>query len=496
MTIHNDTSIHYILFYHKDYVFVLKQERNSKVLYDEDQEKATNCLSKHSIIIAGAGCGKTTTLIKKIKRIINSGVNENEILVISFTNETVNNFIKKCPYRINVNTFHKEALKYIQNNYDIADEYMIENVIKIFLENIPDKLKKKIYHNFQGRFKFYNKLNYKLLISSDSSMCPVKMIKNICRIIKTNNISIEKLSAKNFNSKEKILIYCSSKIIKLYNKELEDNKLIDFDDIIIKATDYINKHNVHIKYKYILVDEYQDISIIRENFLKALVDKSKSILTVVGDDWQSIYRFSGSNISLFLNFEKRYKETQKFLIRNTYRCPQKIINISTKFILKNKIQIKKEIISTNKNKGNFKKIYTSNEPKTLYKIISKITDDKSVLIISRNNYDIYKYTSKELEYKNNSFIINGKKKNNIRFMTIHKSKGLEADIVIIINLKSGKNGFPSSKYIGLEEKLINCKEPIKHAEERRLFYVAITRTKSDLYMIINKKNSSIFANET
>ena len=466
------------------------------MIFDEDQENATNCLSNHSIIVAGAGCGKTTTLVKKIDKIIKSGVSENEILVISFTNEAVNNFIKKCPYSVKITTFHKEALEYINDNYEIADEYIIENIIKCFLENISQKLKKKIYYNFQNRFRLYSDESYATLLSSESSTSPIKVIKNICRIIKTNNINVSKLKANIFNNFEKVLIYCSTKVLDIYTKQLDENKLIDFDDIIIKATNYINRNEIKAKYKHILVDEYQDISIIRENFLSSLVSKNKAILTVVGDDWQSIYRFSGSNISLFLNFEKRYHNSKRYLIRNTYRCPQKIVNISTKFILKNKMQIKKEIISNNFTKSIVKKIYSNNEKKSLYKIISKIPNDKSVLIISRNNYDIYNYTSKKIKYINNKFIINGAMNKNIRFMTIHKSKGLEADIVIIINLTSGQDGFPSNKSLNIEEKLINCNEPIKYAEDRRLFYVAITRTKSDLYMIINKKNSSIFVNET
>ncbi len=463
---------------------------------DIDQEKASDCLKNHSLIIAGAGCGKTTTLLKKIEKIISSGVNEKEILAISFTNETVNNLKEKCKYNIKISTFHKLALEYIKEDYDIADEYIIYDVIRKFLKNIPDKLKKYLYYRFSDKTSKYSDKRYEKTLLSDSSTSLSNTLKNICKIIKTNNVEIKNLQSKKFSKTEKILIYCATKILNIYQINLEENNLLDFDDIIIKATHIIKNTRIYPQYKHILVDEYQDISFIREKFLEALANKNNAILTVVGDDWQSIYRFSGSNISLFLDFEKRYKNAKKYFIQNTYRCPQKIINISTKFILKNKMQIKKTIISNNNNKGIYKKIYTMNNSKCLYKILTKIPENKEVLILSRNNYDINNYTSKRINYVNNKFIIDGITKENIRFMTIHSAKGLEADVVIIINLTSGNNGLPSSKVLKIEEKLIDCNESIRHAEERRLFYVALTRTKSDLYMIINKKNSSIFVNET
>ena len=462
---------------------------------DYEQDIAAKCLNNNSIIIAGAGCGKTTTLIKKIDNLIKSGIKENDILVLSYTNETVNNFKQKCHYNIKVLTFHKAALEFQDHEYDIADDFIIDKVILDFLTNLNMKLKKKIFHMWY-RYKIYNDKNYYSFINETNSTSIFKVIKNACKIIKTNNININNLECKTFGKNEIFMLYVINKIIGNYNNELYKNNFIDFDDMIVLATKNITSGVVKHNYKHILVDEYQDISQIRQNFLKALVKSNNSIITVVGDDWQSIYQFSGSNLNIFLNYKNEFNNVKVFYITNTYRCPQKIINMSSKFILKNKLQINKKLNSVNKHKGKFKKIYTNNFKNVLYNILKSISNDKSVLVLSRNSFDIQKYISKKLRIDSDTLFLDNKKMSNIKYMTIHKSKGLEADVVIIINLSSGYNGFPSNKNTRFIEKIIGYHEPIKYAEERRLFYVALTRTKSDLYLIINKKNSSIFTNET
>lgn len=462
---------------------------------DNQQREAANYLFGHSLIIAGAGSGKTTTLIRKIDNIILKGTNENEILVISYTNETVKNFIKKCKYNIDVMTFHKAALTFINEYYDIADECILEELIERYLKIIPIKMKRKLFHMYNGKYKIYSEEKYIAMIKENNAYSLPKTLLSIIKIVKTNNITIKNFSAKLFNKDEMFLLYCADKINALYNEELENNQLIDFDDMIIIATKNLNNNVIKSKYKYILVDEYQDISKIRLDFLMALAKSNNAIITAVGDDYQSIYRFSGSNIELFYNFQNYFANCKTFFLENTYRCPQKIISKSSKFIMKNKFQLKKNMKSINKYKNCIHKIYSNNGAKTLYKMIKKIEKYKSILILSRNNYDINSFLSNNLKYENDRFYIDNIERNNIRFMSIHKSKGLETDVVIIISLNNKKDGLPCKKESKLLRKILNFNEPIKYPEERRLFYVALTRTKSDVYLIIDKNNPSIFVNE-
>ena len=462
------------------------------LILDNEQLLASNYLENHSIIIAGAGSGKTTTLIKKVENIINSGVKESEILVLSFTNENVNNFIKKCKYNIEVKTFHKAAFKYVGNNYEVADDNIIDGIIDNYLNNIPTELKKRIFYIKNKKYLKFTNQKYIGLIKDESCNSIFKIIKNTCKIVKTNNINIDKINSNKFNNDEIILLYISKKILSIYNKELKDNKLLDFDDIILKATNNLKNSMYETEYKHILVDEFQDISKIRLDFLKALINRSNAILTVVGDDWQSIYRFSGSNIKIFHDFKKEFPNSKKFYITNTYRCPKNLVKISSKFILKNKYQTAKKLVSHNNTKSKIRKIYQLNCKNKLYYLIKKIATNKSVLILSRNTFDIKKFISNKLKYENNTIILDNIKRENIKYMTLHSSKGLEADIVIILNLSSDKDGLPGNKEIELYNKIIDIKEPIKNAEDRRLFYVGLTRSKSDVFLFIDPKKPSIF----
>lgn len=461
---------------------------------DKNQELAANYISQHSLIIAGAGTGKTTTLLKKVENLINSGVKENEILVISYTNETVNNFIQKCRYNINVLTFHKLAYSMLNDEYMIANDETLTNIIYEYLNKIPLKLKKRLY--FTYNYKIYTRKRYYYFLNDSKSVSIINVIKTIILNAKTNLIDLKKLNAKKFNKKEQLFLYIIINIIDYYNNYLKSHDLIDFDDMIIKATFSINNNRTKHHYKYILVDEYQDISKIRLNLLKELVKHNNAVLTAVGDDYQAIYGFSGSNISLFYNFKNDFLNAKIFYINKTYRCPQEIINKAGSFIIKNKQQIKKKLDSTNKKTNSIHKIFYKSKTKTFNKLIYKfIGSNKSILFLSRNNYDIYSYLNNNFKFIDSYLSYKNQLYKNIRFLTIHKSKGLEADIVVILNLTNKENGLPSKKTIKILNKIIPNTDTYKYSEERRLFYVALTRAKESLYLIIDKNNPSIFTKE-
>ena len=135
-------------------------------------------------------------------------------------------------------------------------------------------------------------------------------------------------------------------IYHLYNIELKSNNSIDMDDIIIKGTNAVK--NYKLKYKYIIIDEFQDSSLIRLNLIKEIIKYTDASLFVVGDDFQSIYRFSGSNLNIFINFKDYFKDTKYYHLKYTYRNSNELIKVSTSFIMKNPKQLKKNIVS-NKN---------------------------------------------------------------------------------------------------------------------------------------------------
>lgn len=291
-----------------------------------------------------------------------------------------------------------------------------------------------------------------------------------------------------------------------YQKYLIANNSIDFSDMINNATENVNAGCDIPLYKYVIVDEYQDISKARFNLLKAVVDKTKAKLFCVGDDWQSIYRFAGSDISLFTDIAKYFGKTKILKIEKTYRNSQKLIDEASHFILQNPLQLRKNLRSDKR--LDYPLVFwgfDDNPKNALQAIIGKIVLDygtnSSILLLGRTNYDIEiaKNTGLFREIRKNGvdaleYIQNPKLP--IQFLSVHKSKGLEADNVILLNFRNDKLGFPNQI---IDDPVLNFvltnAEDYRFAEERRLFYVAITRTKNRTYVLVDNKNPSLFFKE-
>ena len=249
------------------------------------------------------------------------------------------------------------------------------------------------------------------------------------------------------------------------------------------------------KTKYIIIDEYQDTSYVRFSLIKEIIDKTNAKLMVVGDDFQSIYRFTGCDLELFTNFHKYFRNTKIRYISNTYRNSNELIDVAGSFIMKNKEQIKKKLKSNiHINKPIVVVRYKmKNDLKKL--ILNIYKKNKNILILGRNNNDINSYLDKDFIIKDNKIIYLKNRKIDIKYLTVHKAKGLEADNVIIINLYNKTLGFPNKMN---DDKLLRfvSKNKINYPydEERRLFYVALTRTKEKVYLY-TPFNPSVFVNE-
>ena len=293
--------------------------------------------------------------------------------------------------------------------------------------------------------------------------------------------------------KEKYFLLLTLNIYLLYEKEKKENKELDFDDLLFIAKDRVKYYKRKIS--YIIIDEYQDTSYVRFLFIKELVDNMNSSLMVVGDDFQSIYRFSGCDISLFYNFKDYYKEAVTHKIKNTYRNSEELIKIASEFILKNKYQLRKELTSFKHIDYPLQVIYSSDLKSTILKVLDKL-DKGSVFILGRNNNDINLILSDLLVVDNDRIVYKKRKDLVINYLTIHKSKGLEADNVIVINFFNSVLGFPNQIKEERIMRLVTKKaEDYPYSEERRLFYVAITRTRNRCYLLVPSNNYSIFIKE-
>ncbi len=316
------------------------------------------------------------------------------------------------------------------------------------------------------------------------------MIATFINLFKTNCYSYQELKQASFSKIEKSILIIIFDIYKKYITEKNSNQTLDFDDLIIKATNIVPQTS--LKYKYIIIDEFQDTSFLRLNLIKAIVNTNNSKVIVVGDDWQSIYHFSGCDLKLFLNFSNYFPKTQEIKLTSTYRNSQELINIASRFVLKNPLQIPKSLHSSKHEQSPLVFVPTKDKLKTIDKVLNYlITISNDIMILSRNTNDIKKYFHEETII-NNHIIYNG---HNIPYYTVHKSKGLEAEYVIILNCNNETLGFPNKiENPPLINKLFKLQE-IPFAEERRLFYVAITRCKKQTFLIYDTKSPSIFIKE-
>ena len=478
---------------------------------DQEQQKIVLDNSNYLLVTAGAGSGKTLTILGKINYLIKyKKINKKDILCISFTKESSDSLKEKIKSEFNLDidvyTFHKLALKILSKNkikYSISDSDTLDNIIHefIYIDVLNNKKYMKIILN-HFNIKYKNKKEYLKYIDNNKEIYLFeKLISTFIHLFKCNGFTIKdfstfkkKINIFNYKKEKNFLIIVLNIYLK-YQKYLIDNNEIDFDDMIIKATNIVDKTNLN--YKYIIIDEYQDSSFVRFNLIKQIINKTNSKLMVVGDDFQSIYRFTGCDLSLFLDFNKYFNNSKILKIQNTYRNSQELIDIAGSFIMKNKKQIKKKLKSNKHIDNPINIIYYKNIKDTFIKLINKIYNNKPIMILGRNNNDIkYIIDNKELILKDNKIIYIKNKNIQMYYLTIHKSKGLEEENVIMINLEDKLLGFPSkiedSKLLRFVSK---NKEKYPYSEERRLFYVSLTRTKNKVYLLTPLKNESIFVKE-
>lgn len=326
-----------------------------------------------------------------------------------------------------------------------------------------------------------------------------KLCKTFLGHYKGNNHTIEALKTKTTSLKEpqraQVFLALFSKIYQEYEEHQTKNSAIDFNDMINKAIGYVETGKYHSPYTHILVDEFQDISTTRAQLVKALSQQYEdSALCVVGDDWQAINRFAGSDISIMRNFEKIYGESEIVSLDYTFRYNNAISELSQSFIERNPSQIHKEIktIKTVENKAIFVWWDTDiiDSLRSMFNTIRDNTQGKefSVMILGRYWHILPKQELHQLETEYSNLTLH--------IMSVHASKGLEADYVVILGNEIGKYGFPSSMEDDpILDLVLAESEPYEYAEERRLFYVALTRAKKEVHLFTSKTQRSVFIEE-
>ena len=380
-----------------------------------------------------------------------------------------------------------------------VEQKLIEQLIKYGVR-INKRSDKELYDMLIKRNRQIEKTVFTLLLSFITLMkANEKTIENLLETLVP-----EEGHMMTFNEKRNkyILTEVVKPFLDAYQAELEKNFEIDFTDAIIQAT-AICRDGLWKHYDYILVDEFQDISIDRYKFLQALrSDKPKTKLYCVGDDWQSIFRFAGSDMALFYDFEKYFGFTEICKIEKTYRFHQPLIDKSSEFVMKNPAQKEKKIKTP---EGDQKKTFLEFERckseddgvlKKVEEIVSSLPKDDSIMLMGRYNYDAMSVGFKgKIDYNDNRIKLNIAGRD-IFFLSVHSAKGLEADNVILVNCNQGAYGFPSLiEDDPILDFVLSRSEQYPFAEERRLFYVAMTRAKKKMYVLYDEQRPSPFISE-
>lgn len=292
-----------------------------------------------------------------------------------------------------------------------------------------------------------------------------------------------------------------------WERRLREADCIDFDDMLLMATEHIESGRFASPYLMVLADEFQDTSRAKVRMLKALLKNAgeEANLCVVGDDWQGINRFAGADISVMTEFEKVFDHSTRLMLNTTFRCPAQLCEASSTFVQANPRQIKKTVRTTNSYAKKALHAFAAEttalalerleeDLQSMYdfardgRLSTDVGDRINVMMLGRYNND-EPPGWRRWQRRFGEFL-------NIEYRTVHSSKGLEADYVMLLNVVEGMMGFPS-QITDDPVLLIAMPEPDPYplAEERRLFYVALTRARRQVRMYSQLNNPSRFLNE-
>ena len=374
---------------------------------------------------------------------------------------------------------------------------------------------------------------YQKIVSTEENKYILKLVRLLCTFIqnfKTNGYDTDKfreMHRMTENVRTKLFLDVCHQCYLEYSKKLKERGAVDFEDMINDSAKILQEQQdmgEKLNFKYIIIDEYQDISRQRFDLARALSQICDAKIIAVGDDWQSIYAYAGSDITLFTHFAEIMGYGEELKITKTYRNSQEVIDIAGSFIQKNSSQIQKSLISPKhidfpiiieaySEDGDKKDLEGKGgkfflQAQAVERCIGQIMEanekegkpaNSSILLIGRYGFDafnlsrsgLFTYFEKTGDVKSKAY-----PKAKLSFLTAHRSKGLGYDNVVIINAVNATYGFPSKIEDDPVMKLVIREDrTIEYAEERRLFYVAITRTKNRVYIAVPQQRPSRFVAE-
>lgn len=429
-----------------------KLELPNQMKFSQEQIDAINATEKYILLKARAGSGKTAVITERVQRLLKEGINADEILLLAFNKDAVQEMNKRAGSCFNnAKTFHSFASS-IVNPKNTAEEkrndILFGNKLLEFLQNIIkkhksicqcDSIKKDVEKELLDNKYYFTKKIERFISYAKQQALTSNELNNI--IDKEFNLD---------NNLKCFLLYVNS-IYKIYEEEKYYSNKKDFNDLLIDCIKEMTIHDVS-KFKHIMIDEFQDFSLLFSNIIDNILKLNSDVnIFAVGDDWQAINGFAGANIDFFNSFKDNFKNAKLMNMLTNYRSPSEIVRYSNDILEgedANYNSIGGEVVSINK--------------ECTEDLIIKIkaeNPNKEIVVLVHNNYE-----KEDVE--------------GVTFKTAHKSKGLQFDIVIIKDAYKFGYIHPDYKLYTIFEK----QEESFMDEERRLFYVAVTRAKEKVYI--------------
>ena len=457
------------------------------------------------LVLAGAGSGKTSVLVARAGWLLKRNeASPEQILLLAFGRKAAQEMDERIAARLNTRditarTFHALALQIIQQGskkVPVVSKLENDTVArqKIFIDAWQQqcsekKAQAKGWRQWleeeldwsvpEGSFWQNEKLARRLAPRLDRWVSLMRMHGGAqAEMIASAPEEVRAL----FSKRVKLM----APLLKAWKTALKTENAVDFSGLIHQAINILEKGRFVSPWKHILVDEFQDISPQRAALLAALRAQNKyTTLFAVGDDWQAIYRFSGAQLSLTTAFHHYFGEGDRCDLDTTYRFNYRIGEIANRFIQQNPHQLAKPLNSLSVGD---KKAVTLLADDQLDALLDKLSGyarpDERILLLAR--YHHLKPASLEKAATRWPNL-------QLDFMTIHASKGQQADYVIVVGLQEGSDGFPApARESVMEQALLPATEDFPDAEERRLLYVAITRARHRVWLLFNKEQPSRF----
>lgn len=475
------------------------------------QQKAILLNEDHNLILAGAGSGKTSVLVARVGYLLKSGQAKPEhVLLLAFGRKAAQEMAERireklgveAAGRVKVTTFHQlgmEIIREVEKGAVQISPIATDETARLTwaAEVLREQSKTTaVAKRWQKHVSQWQIANLKGDIELSQQGSNEKLLNWLLRQVEelnTQSLSKKEIQQRLEHHDDYTRLNSELNLVwpfyRAYVQTLKQTKSIDFNGMIRLASQYISKCKFQSPWQYVMVDEYQDISPERLALLEVICQRTHAdinehghdaSLFAVGDDWQAIYRFAGADVSLTTGFEQRFGACRLSHLDTTYRFNSQIGEVANRFVQCNPHQLPKQLNSFKQQKRKAVIIMDHSQLELeLQQLAQKHQNGKSVMLLGRNHY----LKPSQLHQWQKAW-----PHLSLEFLTCHASKGREADFVFILQVEEGI--FPArTRADSLSSALLVSEGDFLHAEERRLFYVALTRAKEQVWITSGHKPS-------